>query len=73
MRPPPCPAKIVELNTASSSSAFEQYTLLDQLVDAEAWPKQSDDAMVINEPAKTVADSSKHPDKVDVIDSEIIY
>ena len=28
MQPPPCPAKVVELNTASSSSSFEQYTLL---------------------------------------------
>ena len=28
MRPPPHPAKIVEPNTASSSSAIEQYTLL---------------------------------------------
>ena len=29
MQPPPHPAKIVEPNTASSSNAFEQYTLLD--------------------------------------------
>ena len=58
--PPPHLAKIVEPNTASSSSAFEQYTLLNQSVDAEAQPKQPDDAMVIiNEPAKPVAGSSK--------------
>ena len=67
MRPLPCPAKIVELNTASSSSAFEQYTLLNQLVDAEVWPKEADDAMVINEPAKPVAGSSKHPNDVDIV------
>ena len=34
MRPPPCPAKVVELNTASLSSAFKQYTLLNQLAQA---------------------------------------
>ena len=28
MQPPPCPAKAVDLNTALSSSEFEQYTLL---------------------------------------------
>ena len=74
MQPPPRPAKIVvEPNTASSSSAFEQYTLLAQLVNMEKQPKQSDYAMVINEPAKTVADSSKHPDDVDIVDGELIY
>ena len=71
--PPPHLAKIVEPNTASSSSAFKQYTLLNWLVDAEKHPKQSDDAMVVDEPAKTVADSSKHPDDMDIIDSELIY
>ena len=73
MQPPPHPAKIVEPNTASSSSAFEQYTLLNQLVNVEKWLKQSDDAMVVDELVKTVADSSKHPDDVDIIDSELIY
>ena len=72
-KPPPRPAKIVEPNTASSSGAFEQYTLLDWLVDAEKHPKQSDDAMVIDEPAKTVADLSKHPDDMDIIEGELIY
>ena len=52
---------------------IKQYTLLDWLVDAEAWPKQADDAMVVNEPAKPVAGSSKHPNNVDIIDSELIY
>ena len=32
-----------------------------------------DDAMVIDEPAKPVAGSSKHPNDVDVIDGELIY
>ena len=49
IQPPPCPAKAVELNTASSSGEFEQYTLLAQLTDAEAqskplempWPSMS--------------------------------
>ena len=35
--------------------------------------KQVDDAMVVNEPAKPVADSSKHPDNMDIVDSELIY
>ena len=73
MWPPPCLAKIVEPNTASSSSAFEQYTLLDWLVNMEKRPKQSDDAMVVDEPVKTVADSSKHPDDLDIVDGELIY
>ena len=58
MWPPPCLAKIVEPNTASSSSAFEQYTLLAQLANMEKHLKQSDNAMIVNEPVKTVADSS---------------
>ena len=73
MQPPPHPDKVVEPNTASSSSAFEQYTLLDWLADAEAQSKPLDDAMVIDEPVKPVAGSSKHPNDVDVIDSELIY
>ena len=53
---------------------FEQYTLLEQLSDAaKAQTKPIDYAMVINEPAKPVADSSKHPDDVDIIDGEQIY
>ena len=70
---PPCLAKVVEPNTASSSSAFEQYTLLNWLAEAEAQTKPLDDAMVIDEPVKPVAGSSKHPDDVDVIDGELIY
>ena len=62
MWPPPRPAKIVEPNTVLSSSTFKQYTLLDQLVDAEIQSKPLDDAMVVNEPMKLVAGSSKHPD-----------
>ena len=73
MQPPPHPAKVVELNTASSSSAFKQYTLLNQMADAEAWSKPLDNATVVNEPAKPVASSSKHPDDVNVVDSELIY
>ena len=73
MQPPPRLAKIVEPNTASSSSAFEQYTLLDRLVDVELQSKPLDDAMVINEQAKPVAGSSKHPNNMDVIDGELIY
>ena len=70
---PPHLAKIVESNTVSMSSAFEQYTLLNWLVDAEMQSKPLDDAMVINEPAKPVAGSSKHPNNMDVIDGELIY
>ena len=73
MRPPPCPPKGVEPTTAPLSGEFNQYTLLAQLSDAEAQAKQLDDAMVIDEPAKPVADSSKHPDNMDVIDGELIY
>ena len=73
MRPPPCPAKVVELNTASSSSSFEQYTLLSRLADAEAQSKPLDNAMVIDEPAKPVAGSSKHFNDMDIVDGELIY
>ena len=55
MWPSPCPAKVAELNTASLSSSFEQYTLLGQLADAEAQSKPLDDTMAIDEPAKPVA------------------
>ena len=64
---------MVDLNTALLSGAFEQYTLLDQLADAEVQSKPLDDAMVVDEPAKPVAGSSKHPNEVDVIDGELIY
>ena len=70
---PPHPAKAVELNTASSSGEFEQYTLLTQLSDAEAQAKPLDDAMVVNELAKPLAGSSKHPNDADIVDSELIY
>ena len=65
MRPPPCPAKVVEPNTASLSSAFKQYTLLNLLTEAEAQSKSMDDAMVINKPAKPVAGLRKHSDNMD--------
>ena len=35
--------------------------------------KPLDDAMVVDEPVKPVAGSSKHPDNMDVIDGELIY
>ena len=73
MRPPPHPAKVVELNTVSLSSAFKQYTLLNWLAEVEAQFKPLDNAMVIDEPVKPVAGSSKHPDNVDIVDSELIY
>ena len=56
------------------SSTFKQYTLLNQLSDvAKVQTRPSDDAMIVNEPAKPVAGSSKHPDDMDVIDGELIY
>ena len=73
MWPPPCPLKAVELTTAPLHSKFNQYTLLTCLTDAEAQSKPLDDAMVIDKPAKPVAGSSKHPNDVDVEDSELIY
>ena len=73
-QPPPCPAKAVESTTAPSLGTFEQYTLLNQLSDAvKVQTKPIDNTMVVNEPAKPVADSSKHPNDIDVIDSELIY
>ena len=73
-QPPPCPVKAVELTTALSPSTFEQYTLLDWLSAAEiAKTQPRDDAMIINEPVKPVAGSSKHPDDTDIIDGELIY
>ena len=73
MWPPLHSPKVVELNTTSSSSTFKQYTLLDQLSNMEVQSKPADDAMVINEPVKPVAGSSKHPDNMDIIDGELIY
>ena len=70
MRPPPHPDKAVELTTSPLSGEFDQYTLLAQLSDAEAQAKPLDDAMVIDEPAKPVAGSSKHANNADVVDSE---
>ena len=73
MQPPPCPLKAVESITAPLPGTFNQYTLLNQLSDVEAQAKPLDDAMVIDKPVKPVAGSSKHPDDVDIIDSELIY
>ena len=74
MQPPPCPLKAVEPTTALSCSKSDQYTLLNRLSDAaKVQTKPSDDAMVIDEPAKPVAGSSKHPNNMDIIDSELIY
>ena len=73
MQPPPHLAKVVEPNIALSSSAFKQYTLLDQLAEVDAQSKPLDDAMVIDEPVNLVAGSSKHPDDMDIVDSELIY
>ena len=73
MWPSPCLAKVVEPNTASSSSEFEQYTLLAWLTDAEAQSKPLDNALVIDEPVKPVAGSSKHPNDEDIVDGELRY
>ena len=72
--PPPHPVKAVESTTAPSPGTFEQYTLLDWLSDAaKAKTQPRDDTMIVNEPVKPVAGSSKHPDDTDVIDGELIY
>ena len=74
IQPPPCPIKAVESTTAPLPGTFEQYTLLDRLSDGvKVQTKPSDDAMIVDEPAKPVAGSSKHPDDMDVIDGELIY
>ena len=73
MRPPPRPLKAVESTTAPSPGTFNQYTLLDRLSDVETQAKPLDNAMVVNEPAKPVAGSSKHPNDMDVVDGELIY
>ena len=66
--------KAVESTTALSHGTFKQYTLLDRLSDAvKVKTKPSNDTMIVNEPVKPVAGSSKHPNDTDVIDSELIY
>ena len=73
-RPPPRPVKAVESTTARLPGTFEQYTLLDRLSDAaKAKTQPCDDAMIVDEPVKPVAGSSKHPDDTDNIDGELIY
>ena len=73
-RPPPRPVKAVESTTAPSHGTFEQYTLLDRLSDAaKVQTRPSDDTMIVDEPVKPVAGSSKHPDDMDIIDGELIY
>ena len=73
-RPPPRPVKAVESTTAPLPGTFKQYTLLDQLSDAKiAKTQPRDDTMIIDEPVKPVAGSSKHLDDTDVIDGELIY
>ena len=73
-QPPPRSIKAVELTTVPSHGTFEQYTLLNWLSDtAKAQTRPSDDAMIVDEPAKPVAGSSKHPDNTDIIDGELIY
>ena len=73
-QPPPRPVKAVESTTAPSPGTFKQYTLLDRLSDtAKAKTQPRDDAMIVDEPVKPVAGSSKHPDDMDVIDGELIY
>ena len=73
MWPPPHPAKVAEPNIPSSSSPFEQYTLLGWLADVKAQSKPLDNIMVIDKPVKLVAGSRKHPDDVDIVDGELIY
>ena len=73
-RPPPCPIKAVESTTALLPSTFKQYTLLDRLSAAKiAKTQPHDDAMIVDEPVKPVAGSSKHPDDMDDINGELIY
>ena len=55
MQPPPCPAKVVTHTATSSSSIFEQTTLLDRLTEAEAQLVSTSDDMVIDKPVKPVA------------------
>ena len=57
----------------TSECIIKQYILLDRLVDVEMQSKPLDNTMVVDEPAKPVAGSSKHQDDVDVVDGELIY
>ena len=73
-RPPPRPIKAVESTTAPLPGTFKQYTLLDQLSDAaKVQTKPSDNTMIVDEPVKPVAGSSKHPDDTHIIDGELTY
>ena len=48
--------------------------LTPHLADAvKAQTRPSNNTMIVDEPAKPVAGSSKHPDDTDVIDGELIY
>ena len=69
---------IDRLHKDCCAQAFGRNTLskphIDQLSDAaKAKTQPHNDTMIINEPVKPVAGSSKHPDNRDVIDSELIY
>ena len=59
-QPRPRSVKAVESTTAPLSGTFKQYTLLNQLSDAvKVQTKPSDNSMIVDEPAKPVAGSSK--------------
>ena len=74
MRLPPHPAKVVAPTATSSSSIFEQTTLLNRLTEAEAQLVSTNDDMVIDEPVKPVAGLSKHPDNQEfVMDGGLSY
>ena len=73
MQPPPCPTKVVALDTALPSSVFKKYTLLNRLTEVEAQSMSMGNAMVVDEPVKPVAGPSKHPDNADTMDGELIY
>ena len=62
-QPPPHSIKAVESTTVPSHGTFEQYTLLDRLSDTvKVQTRPSDNTMIVNELAKPVPGSSKHPD-----------
>ena len=67
------PAKVVAPDTASSSSVFEEYTLLDRLTEVEAQLTFTGNVMIVDKPAKPLAGPSKHPDDADIMDSKLIY
>ena len=74
MRLLPHPTKVVAPTAASSSSIFEQTTLLNRLTEAEAQLASNDNDMVIDEPVKPVAGLSKHPDDQEfIVDGELLY